>query len=185
MSKRSALAEKMIDAGFLSSKDRLTIAATKAIQNSGKDFLKARAAFIAAIRDDAALLCALFEDKIDAVAGEFLHGIAGGGGHRDSDSHSLAATSPKQQQPVRGLAAIASTTKTVTAAYLARETELGKPLGECNKGDLQRMAAKNRHRAWFYQAIEAQMPPVGEVAAYFDDNALADIDRRWNEDRAS
>ena len=83
--------------------------------------------------------------------------------------------------PRRTAAAIASVSQTAARSILLRETECGKPLGQCTKFDLVEMARTNRKRAWFYDALQAPMPAAGHVAAFYDDDAVRAIEGRWNE----
>lgn len=192
----TALRFAMKKAGIKTPAERLDDLARAALDASPDALTPAVEQFLNAVRNDADLLWAMFESHADMEARAILRRIRGERGQAPFDTHNVAAPSPKPQPPVsakpqppvslqprRGFTAIASAAKTAERAYLSRVTEIGKPLGECTKADLERLAAIHAHHRWLYDAIGRSMPPTGQVAAFYDDRALAELDRKWNGDR--
>lgn len=179
------LKEKLESVGFVGRADRLRLAARSALED--RDFISARKVFVGKVLADVDLLHALIEDRIDGIAEMYLRSVMGGGGRHNSAIEAVPTAAvasqgktPAQRMPTRDFRVIAGTAKTAARAYLQRETEIGKRLGECTKDDLESLTKIHARHRYLYQALATGMPPKGSVAVYFDDRAIAEIDRKWN-----
>lgn len=176
----TAMRSALKKAGIKTPAERIEDLARAALDASPDQLTPAVEQFLNAVRYDADLLWTMFERNADAEARSILRRIRGERGQLESATHISVAPSPRSQQPARGFSAIASAAKTAGRAYLSRQTEIGKPLGECTRADLETLSSIHARHRWLYDAIARSMPPTGQVAAFYDDRAIADLDSKWN-----
>ena len=174
-----ALRAALNAAGVESSDDQLVALSREAVQCHPGDFDAAVAALFRAILDKPAIVDLVFRPFAAKALRDHLRSAAGVSG-RAGDANRPGFARPPAVAP-RGSAALAAVSNIVRAAYLARMTILGKPLGQCTKAELESLAQASRHEAWLYNALAHPMPPGGAtVADIYSDDDIADIDRRWN-----
>lgn len=167
-------------AGIKTPAERIEDLARAALDASPDHLTPAVEQFLNAVRYDADLLWAMFERNADAEARSILRRIRGERGQGVVVPHASNAPLPRPRQPARGFSAIASAAKSATVVYLSRQTEIGKPLGECTRADLETLSSIHARHRWLYDAIARSMPPTGQVATFYDDRAIADLDSKWN-----
>lgn len=196
------------------------------LARTGNDFEAALDVLCAEIRDDAALLWALFEpwrlpllrgvlaaaaakrrnaggqgqcarathsapaEPAGGAAGHLMRSdtpesVAGGPDLHGGDTHIAnvgAATGPGDQLELatqlpsvarpahsperRGTAGLGSLAAVARSVALERQTELGKPVGDCTAAELRALSRRSRRDAFFYDALARQLPDRGVARDY-------------------
>lgn len=203
----TALSKAFAKAGVVSPEKRVEDAARNAVKTSNGNFTVARNLLLSGLSDDAPALMVLFEKYTDLAAGEMITKVfnqdqkkikvAGytrsaknaGGQTNDAPQQVTASGSNSPQGEGEKANTALSTNATAPSpqpsiakifadAILERPTDLGKPLGDCDKTDLITLSKRRARSAWFFDAVQSMMPPAGVVRTYFDESDLATLERR-------